>query len=141
MTERRPLAEMPLRVRYHECDAQGIVFNAHYLAYADMAAFEVERALFGSHDALLATGVDVVVAESNLRYFAPCRFDDELVVAVYLVHLGTTSMQFELEVRRGDTVTTEIRLRYVFVDTENYRKAEPPPEVRGAYAQYLPEAA
>lgn len=130
---------MPLRVRYHECDGQGIVFNAHYLAYADMAAFEAERALFGSHDGLLATGVDLVVAESNLRYFAPCRFDDELVVAVYLVHLGTTSMQFELEVRRGDTVTTEIRLRYVFVDTEHYRKTEPPPEVRAAYAKYLPE--
>lgn len=132
---------MPLRVRYHECDGQGIVFNAHYLAYADMAAFEVERALFGSHAALLATGVDAVVAESNLRYLAPCRFDDELVVAMYLVGMGTTSMQFELEIRRGDTVTTEIRVRYVFVDTENYRKAEPPPEVRAAYAKYLPEAA
>ncbi|UKD57247.1 acyl-CoA thioesterase [Amycolatopsis sp. FU40] len=140
MTERRPIVEMPLRVRYHECDAQGIVFNAHYLAYADMAAFEVERVLFGSHDALLATGVDVVVAESNLRYFAPCRFDDELAVAVYLTRLGTTSMQFELEVRRGETVTTEIRLRYVFVDTGNYRKTEPPPDVRAAYAKHLPEA-
>ncbi|WP_051166346.1 acyl-CoA thioesterase [Amycolatopsis orientalis] len=141
MTERRPIVEMPLRVRYHECDGQGIVFNAHYLAYADMAAFEVERTLFGSHDALLATGVDLVVAESNLRYFAPCRFDDELVVAVYVAHLGTTSMQFEVEIRRGDTVTTEIRLRYVFVDTEHHRKAEPPPDVRAAYAKYLPEAA
>ena len=26
----------PLRVRYAECDLQGIVFNAHYLAFADV---------------------------------------------------------------------------------------------------------
>ncbi|WP_033287550.1 acyl-CoA thioesterase [Amycolatopsis jejuensis] len=139
MPDRRPVAELPLRVRYHECDAQGIVFNAHYLAYADMASFEVERTLFGSHEAMLATGVDLVVAESNLRFLAPCRFDDELVVSMYLVRFGTTSMQFDCEIRCGDVVTTEIRMRYVFIDPATLRKTAPPPEVRKAYTAYLPE--
>ncbi len=133
------MIEMPLRVRYHECDGQGIVFNANYLAYADMAAFEVERKLFGSHAEMLAFGVDTVVAESNLRYFAPCRFDDELVISVYLARQGTTSMEFENVIRRGSAVTTRMRLRYVFVDPVEYRKTEPPAEVRAAYAAYLPE--
>ena len=132
---------MPLRVRYHECDGQGIVFNANYLAYADMAAFEVERKLFGSHAEMVALGADVVVAESTLRYFAPCRYDDELVVAVYLTQQGTTSMEFETLIRRADTVTTRIRLRYVFVDPVEYRKTEPPAEIRAAYAAHLPETA
>ncbi|MBE1577233.1 acyl-CoA thioesterase [Amycolatopsis roodepoortensis] len=139
MTEpRKPIVEMPLRVRYHECDGQGIVFNANYLAYVDMAMFEVEKALFGSHQEALARGVDVVVAESNLRYRAPCRYDDELVVAVYLDHLGTTSLIIDFEITRGGDLCTEVKTRYVFVDPKTLKKAAPPASVREVYAALLP---
>ncbi|WP_344866580.1 thioesterase family protein [Amycolatopsis ultiminotia] len=131
---------MPLRVRYHECDGQGVVFNAHYLAYVDMTAFEVEKALFGSHQTVLAAGVDLVAAESNLRYLAPCRFDDELVVSAFLTHLGTTSLVLEFEIRRGELLTTEVRTRYVFVDRVAMRPARPPAEIRDRYASFLPAA-
>jgi acyl-CoA thioester hydrolase len=138
---RKPIVEMPLRVRYHECDGQGIVFNAHYLAYVDMATFEVERALFGSHDEALAHGADVVVAESNLRYHAPCRYDDELVVSAYLNHLGTTSLIIDFEITRDGKVCTEATNRYVFVDPATLRKAAPPASVREVYAALLPAQA
>ncbi|MFI9453664.1 acyl-CoA thioesterase [Amycolatopsis sp. NPDC052450] len=142
MTEpRKPIVEMPLRVRYHECDGQGIVFNANYLAYVDMAMFEVEKALFGSHEAALDRGVDVVVAESNLRYRAPCRYDDELVVAVYLNHLGTTSLIIDFEITRGGDLCTEVKTRYVFVDPKTLKKAAPPASVREVYAALLPAQA
>ncbi|MFE6616183.1 acyl-CoA thioesterase [Amycolatopsis sp. NPDC057786] len=142
MTEpRKPIVEMPLRVRYHECDGQGIVFNANYLAYVDMAMFEVEKALFGSHQEALARGVDVVVAESNLRYRAPCRYDDELVVAVYLEHLGTTSLVIDFEITRDGGLCTEVKTRYVFVDPKTLRKAAPPASVREVYAALLPAQA
>ena len=49
MTGQVPIVAMPLRVRYHECDQQGVVFNAHYLAYADMASLECSSVLFGSY--------------------------------------------------------------------------------------------
>ncbi|HET6285174.1 MAG TPA: thioesterase family protein [Amycolatopsis sp.] len=138
---RKPIVEMPLRVRYHECDAQGIVFNANYLAYIDMAMFEVERVLFGGHQAALDHGVDVVVAESNLRYHAPCRYDDELVVAVYLDHLGTTSLIIDFEITRGGDLCTEVKTRYVFVDPKTLKKAAPPASVREVYAALLPAQA
>ncbi|OLZ49513.1 acyl-CoA thioesterase [Amycolatopsis sp. WAC 04169] len=142
MTEpRKPIVEMPLRVRYHECDGQGIVFNAHYLAYVDMAMFEVEKALFGSHQEAVARGVDVVVAESNLRYRAPCRYDDELVVAVYLNHLGTTSLIIDFEITRDGRLCAEVKTRYVFVDPATLTKAAPPAAVREAYAAFVPAQA
>ncbi|MFC9254661.1 acyl-CoA thioesterase [Amycolatopsis thailandensis] len=142
MTEpRKPIVEMPLRVRYHECDGQGIVFNANYLAYVDMAMFEVEKTLFGSHEEALARGVDVVVAESNLRYRAPCRYDDELVVAVFLNHLGTTSLIIDFEITRGGDLCAEVKTRYVFVDPATLRKTAPPASVREVYAAFLPAQA
>ncbi len=134
---RRPVVEMPLRVRYHECDGQGIVFNAHYLAYVDMCAFEAEKALFGSHEEFLAHRTDVVVAEANLKFRAPARYDEELVVSQYLTHLGTTSLIFDFEIRRGETLIAAATLRYVFIDPETLRPEAPPDAVRKAYAALL----
>ncbi|WP_086673919.1 acyl-CoA thioesterase [Amycolatopsis pretoriensis] len=138
MTEpRRPIVEMPLRVRYHECDGQGIVFNAHYLAYVDMCSFEAEKALFGSHEEFLANRTDVVVAEANLKFRAPARYDDELIVSQYLNHLGTTSLIFDFEIHRGSEVIAAANVRYVFIDPETLRPAAPPEAVRKAYAALL----
>ncbi|MFJ7214120.1 acyl-CoA thioesterase [Amycolatopsis sp. NPDC098790] len=138
MTEpRRPAARMPLRVRYHECDGQGIVFNAHYLAYVDMCSFEAEKALFGSHEEFLAHRTDVVVAEANLKFRAPARYDDELVVSQYLNHLGTTSLIFDFEIHRGSEVIAVANVRYVFIDPATLRPAAPPDAVRKAYAALL----
>ncbi|WP_103352878.1 thioesterase family protein [Amycolatopsis sp. CA-128772] len=138
MTEpRRPIVEMPLRVRYHECDGQGIVFNAHYLAYVDMCAFEAEKALFGSHDEFLAHRTDVVVAEANLKFRAPARYDDQLVVSQFLTHLGTTSLVFDFEIRRGETTIAVATVRYVFIDPATLRPEAPPDAVRKVYATLL----
>jgi acyl-CoA thioester hydrolase len=134
---RRPVVEMPLRVRYHECDGQGIVFNAHYLAYVDMCAFEAEKALFGSHDEFLAHGTDVVVAEANLKFRAPARYDEELVVSQYLTHLGTTSLVFDFEIHRGGTLVLAANVRYVFIDPATVRPTAPPDAVRKVYAALL----
>ena len=124
-------------MRYHECDGQGIVFNAHYLAYVDMCSFEAEKALFGSHAEFLAHGTDVVVAEANLKFRAPARYDDELVVSQYLTHLGTTSLIFDFEIHRGETLIAAATLRYVFIDPETLRPQAPPDAVRKAYAALL----
>jgi acyl-CoA thioester hydrolase len=134
-----PIVRMPLRVRYQECDGQGIVFNAHYLAYVDMASFEVEKALFGTHAGFLAHGVDLVVAEANVRYFAPCRFENDLVVSAFVGRVGTTSLILDFEIHRGETKVASAALRYVFVDPETFGKTAPPEQVRQAYAARLSE--
>src|SRR3712207_8836242 len=55
------------RVRYHECDAQGIVFNANHFAYFDVTLTELWRAAFGSYDAMVEAGTDVVVDRKSTR--------------------------------------------------------------------------
>jgi acyl-CoA thioester hydrolase len=119
-----------LRVRYGECDAQGIVFNAHFLAYVDVVLTEIWRQSMGSYDALLATGVDTVVGEANLRFRAPGHFDDVLTIDAGFDGLGTTSTVLKLWFRRGEDLLCEADLRYVFVDTETWEKSPIPDEVR-----------
>ncbi|HEX4308210.1 MAG TPA: thioesterase family protein [Solirubrobacterales bacterium] len=119
-----------LRVRYGECDAQGIVFNANFLAYVDVVLTEIWRQTMGSYDLLLETGVDTVVGEANMRFLAPGRFDDVLRIDAGFDGLGTTSTTLKLWFRRDDDLLVEADIRYVFVDLENWAKAEIPAKVR-----------
>jgi acyl-CoA thioester hydrolase len=119
-----------LRVRYGECDAQGIVFNANFLAYVDVVLTEIWRQTMGSYDLLLKTGVDTVVGEANLRYLAPARFDDILRIEGGFDGLGTTSTTLKLWFRRDDDLLVEADIRYVFVNLETWEKTPIPDAVR-----------
>ena len=132
-----PIVRMPLRVRYHECDAQKIVFNAWYLAYADIALTEAARALFGSYEELTARGADVVVAEATVRYLGSAGFDDDLTIDVWTQHLGNTSMVLRFDVRKNGELITQVTSRYVWVDTQTLKPMPPLAEVREAFARHL----
>jgi acyl-CoA thioester hydrolase len=121
-----------LRVRYGECDPQGVVFNAHYFAYFDIALTELWREAAGGYGAMMDQGLDLQVVEATARYKAPARFDDELDLEIEVTHLGTTSMVTEIKIRRDDTLLVEGRLVHVFVETEHYAKTPIPEPMRAA---------
>jgi acyl-CoA thioester hydrolase len=127
-----------LRVRYGECDPQGIVFNAHYIAYFDVALTELWRAaLPGGYQGMVRAGVDMVVAETRARYLAPARFDEEIDIGVEVSHLGTTSLITAVHVRRGDELLVEGEMRHVFVEVSTHQKAAIPADVRQALERHL----
>ena len=76
-----------IRVRWNECDLQGVVFYANYLMYFDVAMTELWREAVEPFGDMNATGADMVVAEARIAYRASARFDDELdLVASVRVH-------------------------------------------------------
>lgn len=89
-----------LRVRYSECDAQKVVFNARYGEYVDLAGTAFLRAI--GLDELFAQGAfDYQVVRQVTEWKAPARFDDVLELAVYATHLGNTSFTLMTEFRRA----------------------------------------
>src|SRR3954453_7751064 len=123
------------RVRYNECDPQGHVFNANYLAYFDLAMTELWRDL-GGYEAMVSDGVDMVVAEANIRYLASLGFDDETDLIVRSIRLGNTSMTSELAIERGGKAVAEGTLRHVFVDSNGGGTSPIPAAVRAGLAVY-----
>jgi acyl-CoA thioester hydrolase len=119
-----------LRVRYAECDAQGVVFNAHYLTYFDVGITELWRAAFGSYQAMVDRGVDIVVAEAQLRFRAPARFDQQIALEVAIEHLGQTSSVSRHVIRYEGRTLVEGSLRHVLVDLPALTKTEIPGWVR-----------
>ncbi len=127
-----------LRVRYVECDMQGIVFNAHYYTWIDDAYTELWRDAFGTLDALRSLGCDFVVAESSARFRASARFDQEIDVAVAVESMGTSSMATTHTFFHQNKLLVEGRVRHVCVDKETMAKTPWPGAVRTAFSPYVP---
>jgi acyl-CoA thioester hydrolase len=124
-----------LRIRYSECDQQGVVFNGHYLFYYDVALTELWRDRIGPYGEMVSRGVDVVVAEATIRYRAAARFDDLLDISMAVKHLGTTSMVITPEYRVGDRLVADGEVRHVFVDPSTLVKTPMPDDIRAALAE------
>jgi acyl-CoA thioester hydrolase len=124
-----------LRVRYNECDPQGVVFNANYLTYFDITMGELWREL-GGYQEMVDAGVDMVVAEATVRYIAPLRFDDEVEVVARVTRLGDTSMTTELVIEDGGEPAAEGELRHVFVASGGGSTAPIPDRIRDGLSRY-----
>ena len=130
-----------LRVRYGECDPQGIVFNANYLLYFDVAFTELWRAAIGPWQEMVERGVDAVVAEANVGFRAPARFDDELRLRAQVMRLGATAITTEIDVLRSDELLVEGWLRHVCVATDSWEKTELPEWVRSGLRRFASDDA
>ena len=128
-----------LRVRYGECDPQGIVFNANYLLYFDVAFTELWRTAVGPWQDMVERGVDAVVAEANLVFRAPARFDDELRLQARITRLGATAITTEIDVLRNQELLIAGRLRHVCVATDTWGKVDLPDWVRRGLERYALE--
>ncbi len=133
-----------LRVRWAEVDRQGIVFNGHYLTYFDVGFTEYFRAIgYPYPDALLAHGSDVFAKKAALEYHAPAQYDDELDLLVRVARIGRSSMQFLIEIHRGDTLLISGEIVYVNADPAA-RKAAPVPaflrEAIGRFERVAPQS-
>jgi acyl-CoA thioester hydrolase len=130
-----------LRVRYGECDAQKVVFNARYGDYVDLASGEFFRAL--GYEKELASGeLDFQLVRQTLEWKAPARFDQVLEIAVSAKHVGNTSFTMFTEFRIAgpdhDRVIVTAETVYVLVAPHTLNKAPIPPQLRAAMEKGAP---
>lgn len=104
------------RVRYHEVDQQGFLFNARYLEIADVAMTEFFRFHGYNYARLNAVGVDPSVVSLEAQFSAPARFDDDLDVVVRCLRVGRSSFDLETSLRSGPARSARIVAVYVNVD-------------------------
>lgn len=120
-----------LRVRWSEVDIQKIVFNAHYLTYADCAMTEYWRALALPYETgMQALGGEVYLKKASVEYHASARLDDLLDVGMRCARVGTTSLVFEASMFSGDRLLVTVELVYVFADPATQTKRAVPPALR-----------
>ena len=104
-------------VRWAEVDAQKIVFNAHYLMYADVAITNYWRQLAIPYESGFASlGGELFVKKAGTVYHGSATLGDVLDVGIRCVKQGNTSLQFEAGIFRGMELLNSVELVYVFAD-------------------------
>ena len=125
-----------LRVRFQECDPQGVVYFARYPEYYDLTITELWREALGGYQPMVDAGSDMVVAEQTVRYRAPARFDELIDIDVTIAKLGETSMLSSYTVTREGELLADGDFRHVFIDVATKAKKRIPDAVRDALAAY-----
>ena len=88
-----------VRVRWQECDAQGIAFNGSYLGWLEIAQAEYFRNLGFSIYRVAAAGYfDSAVAKVTIEYKAPVRVDEMLDLRARVSRIGNTSLALEVAI-------------------------------------------
>ncbi|MET1008564.1 MAG: thioesterase family protein [Gaiellaceae bacterium] len=89
-----------LAVRFSETDAQGVVHNAVYLVWFEIARIAYLAQFPGGYKGLVEQGVDATTTEAYVRYLDGTRFADELRVHVRAVDLRGARFRFEYAIER-----------------------------------------
>ncbi len=127
---RHPVFTWPIRVYWEDTDAGGIVFYANYLKFFERARTEWLRTLGVAQSGLKKdSGGMFVVSETSLRYLAPSRLDDELLVTAQLEAGGRASLIIAQKAFRGDTLLCDGTIRIGWVDAATLRPGRIPPAI------------
>ncbi|MDT7923577.1 MAG: thioesterase family protein [Chlorobiota bacterium] len=104
------------RVRSHEVDRQGIVNNAVYLQWLEVARVEYFRHLgLPIDEQTFITKHRFVVARIEIDYFTAAQFDQEYEVLTRVAYIGRSSLGFEQLVCRQPDGHLLARARTVMV--------------------------
>jgi len=93
-----------LRVRWRECDVQGIAYYGSYLDFIDVAQAEYFRNLgILTHNTGARKLFDLAVVKVTLEYKSPAKIDDLIDVQIRVQEMGSTSMVKRWEIYRSGT--------------------------------------
>jgi acyl-CoA thioester hydrolase len=123
-----------LRIRYAECDMQGIVFNAHYLAYCDDAfGAWVEQALPGTMDFVGNDGTfDVMVKKASVTWHGALRFGETVDIDCSVARWGRSSFDVDFRGSVAGNDRFDIVVTYVNVAPGSHVPAAVSPAVKSA---------
>jgi acyl-CoA thioester hydrolase len=91
-----------IRPRYAEVDAQGVVFNAHWLTYFDEACTRWFDAMGFEPAESFFRDFDVMLVKAVLEWQGPAGFDDPVDIAVETARLGNASFDVRYTARVGE---------------------------------------
>ena len=109
-----------MRVRWSEGDAQGIVYNARYFDYIEVAQAEYFRNLgIRLYDDESRKHFDTATVKATLEFKAPARVDDVLEVHTRVSAIGSSSLTMVSELYRQCSDELLMRAEMVYVNYDS----------------------
>lgn len=126
------ITEERIRVRYGETDQMGHAYYANYLYWFEQARGAWCRARGFTYKALEEQGIFLPVVEVHARYRGEVKYDDEVVIRIWLSETKRAAMRFDYEVFNETTgkVTTQGYTWHVVMNGETRKAMSISPSLR-----------
>jgi len=127
----------PVRVYYEDTDLSGVVYHANYLKWFERARSDLLRLLGIDQRAAQEAGEGTyAVADLTIRYAAPARLDDAVLIESRPEEVRAASCRLHQRAWRGDGLLAEAHLRVGFIGTDG-RPRRQPDAWRAAFATLM----
>ena len=135
-----PVHRFTVRAYFEDTDLSGVVYHANYLRWFERARSDFVRLLGIDQRAANEAGEGAfAVAELTIRYLAPARLDDAVMIETTCAELRAASCRMHQRAYREDTtLLAEAQLRIGFVAPDG-RPRRMPTAWRAAFASIVPE--
>lgn len=123
-----------IEVRYGEVDQQGVVFNAHYMAWIDHALDRWLRRLGRFED----LGWDLMLVRAELTWSGSATVGDLVAVDQAVTRWGRTSFDVTSRLSVADREILRATMTHVGVAPGTRRPVVPPPAIRDHLGEAVP---
>jgi acyl-CoA thioester hydrolase len=134
------LHRFAVRAYFEDTDLSGVVYHANYLRWFERARSDFVRLLGIDQRAANESGEGAfAVADLTIRYVAPARLDDGVMIQTTCTELGAASCRMHQQAIREDgLLLAEANFRVGFVSPEG-RPRRMPSAWRAAFAPIVPK--
>jgi acyl-CoA thioester hydrolase len=115
-----------LKVRFSETDAQGVAHHAAYLDWLEVARVEYLARFPGGYQGLRDRGIEATTMEAHVRYRAPARFDDVLVIRTRCGDVRGARFRFDYVIERAGEPIADGWTAHACVDARTLRPTRMP---------------
>jgi len=124
----RPASETRVRVRYAETDQMGVVYHSNYLIWFEVGRVEFIRQLGLNYKQMEEEGCGIAVVDVHVRYKAPARYDDELLIETRLLAARGAVVRFGYRILRvsDGLLLCEGETMHVVVGMDMKKRSLPP---------------
>ncbi len=127
-------------VRFEEVDAAGILFSAHFLAYAHEAMELLFGAVPGGYPALIMERrIGFPGVKTECSYTAPLRYGQVAIIEGSVLRLGNRSVELSFVISRqsDEAPVATVRHTVVVTDLQTLTSCDMPADVRAALDAHL----
>lgn len=110
--------EVPVRVRYCECDPMNVAHHSSYAVWMEIARTDMLRRDGKSYAQLETEGTYFVVARMNIRYRKPAKYDDDLTVRCWVSMCSGAKLDHAYEIKRGNDLIATAQTTLVCVNRD-----------------------
>ncbi|MCH2139410.1 MAG: acyl-CoA thioesterase [Phycisphaerales bacterium] len=119
------LHQLPIRVRYVECDPMGVAHHTAYPVWFEMGRTELLRSCGGNYAELEREGVMLAVVTLGVTYKQPAFYDDELTLETTIDSCGRVKIEHSYVLKRDEDILATGRTVLACLDQEGRPREVP----------------